>query len=96
VKPYETIEYPAAGATYCHEGEYGVYRYSTYPRGSVLEGQEKRSSLGTYDTLEEAQRLHPDARYEGGSQYHEVTVPRTPPPDFDPAIAGEHWDDEDY
>lgn len=95
MKAYETIEYPAAGATYSHE-EYGVYRYSEYPRGSVLEGQEKRSALGTYPTLAEAQAEHPQARYEGGSQYREVPVPRTPPPDFDPADIGETWDDTDY
>jgi len=94
-KAYETIEYPATGETYSHD-EFGVYRYSTYPRGSVLEGQEKRSALGTYPTLEEAQREHPDARYEGGSQYHEVTVPRTPPPDFREDDIGETWDDTDY
>ena len=92
---YETIEFPATGATYSYE-EFGVYRYSTYPRGSVLEGQEKRSALGRYPTLEEAQREHPNARYEGGSGFEEVTVPRTPPPGFDPADIGEHWDDEDY
>lgn len=95
MKPYKTIEYPAAGATYSHD-EYGVYRYSTYERGSVLEGQEKRSALGTYPTLEAAQAEHPDARYEGGSGYREVSVPHTPPDDFDPGYAGEVWDDEDY
>ncbi len=95
MKAYETIEYPATGATYSHD-EFGVYRYSEYPAGSVLEGQEKRSALGTYPTLAEAQREHPDARYAAGSQYREVTVPRTPPEDFDPEIAGEVWDDTDY
>jgi hypothetical protein len=91
MKPYETIEFPATGATYSHD-EYGVYRYSTYERGSVLEGQEKRSALGTYPTLEEAQLEHPDAEYTGGSQYREITVPHTPPEWFDPSAMGETWD----
>lgn len=91
--PYETIEFPATGATY-ERPEYGVYRYSEYPRGSVLEGQEKRSALGSYETLEEAQRLHPAARYEGGSGFREITVPHAPPAWFDSANAGETWDDD--
>lgn len=96
-KAYKTIEYPAAGATYSHD-EYGVYRYSEYPAGSVLEGQEKRSALGTYPTLPEAQREHPDARYEGdgASGYRDIPIPHTAPDDFDPAIAGETWDNTDY
>jgi len=96
-KAYETIEYPATGETYSHD-EFGVYRYSTYPRGSVLEGQEKRSALGTYPTLAEAQATHPDARWEGdgASGYREIPIPHTPPEDFDPEIAGEVWDDTDY
>lgn len=92
---YEAIEFPATGATYSHD-EYGVYRYGTYPRGSVLEGQERRSALGTYPTLEEARLNHPGAEWDGGSGYREVTVPRTPPADFRPEDIGEHWDDTDY
>jgi hypothetical protein len=54
------IEYPSRGATYCNP-EYGVYRYSEYPRSSVLAGQERREFLGSYDTLEEARAAHPNS-----------------------------------
>ena len=88
------IEFPAAGATYCRP-EYGVYRYGTYPRGSVLEGQPSRSALGSYETLAEAQREHPEARWDGGGcGYREITIPETPPAWFDPSIAGERWSDD--
>jgi hypothetical protein len=93
-KTYETIEFPSAGKTYRTE-KYGVYRYGTYERGSVLEGQEKRSFLGEYDTLEEAKANHPDAEYSDGSQYREVFIPHTAPEWFDPADAGETWDEQD-
>lgn len=92
---YTAIEFPAVGKTYHHE-EYGVYRYDEYPRGSVLEGQERRTFLGRYDSLEEAKEHHPDAKWSGpGSGYREIYIPRTPPEWFDPADAGETWD-EDY
>lgn len=97
-KPYTVIEYPATGETYSYN-EYGVYRYSEYPRGSVLEGQERRSALGRYKTLEEAKREHPDAEWAGeesGSQYREPHIPVDAPEWFDPEAAGEVWGDEDY
>jgi hypothetical protein len=91
---YTTIEYPATGATYSHDA-YGVYRYSTYGRGSVLKGREKRSALGTYDTLPEAQAAHPEAVWDGdGSGYREVTIPHEAPEWFDPGAIGETWDDD--
>lgn len=58
------IEFPSRGATYNRQ-EYGVYEYSTYPRGSVLAGQERRSFLGSYATLAEAQAAYPDADESG-------------------------------
>jgi hypothetical protein len=94
MKEYTVIEYPATGATYHHEA-FGVYRYGTYPEGSVLAGQEKRSALGEFDRLEDAQAAFPEAEWTGGSGYREITVPEAPPAWFDPMAAGEHWD-EDY
>ena len=96
-KAYETIEYPATGETYSHD-EFGVYRYSTYPRGSVLEGQEKRSALGTYPTLAKAQREHPQAKWEGegNTGFRDIPIPRTAPPGFREDDIGETWDDTDY
>lgn len=94
-KPCKTIEYPSAGATYCHD-VYGVYSYGTYGRGSVLEGQEKRSFVAQYETLAEAKAEHPNASWDGdGSQYREVTVPHMAPSWFDPLAAGEVWDEAD-
>jgi hypothetical protein len=90
------IEYPAQGSTYHHDA-YGVYAYGVYPRGSVLEGQERRSNLGTFDTLTEAQAAFPDADYygEGGTGFVDREIPVSAPEWFDPADAGESWD-EDY
>lgn len=58
------IEFPSKGATYC-KNKYGVYEYSTYPRDSVLAGQERRRFLGQFDTLEEAQSAYPGADISG-------------------------------
>lgn len=88
------IEYPAAGATYSRP-EFGVYRYDTYPEGSVLAGQERRTSLGSYPTLPAAQAEHPGAEWAGeGSGYREIKISVAPPRWFDPAAAGERWEDE--
>ena len=92
--PYLTIEYPASGATYSHD-EYGVYEYGTYPDSSVLAGQERRSFIDRFPTLEEAKAAYPSAEYSGeGSGYREVHIPETPPSWFDPANAGESWTDD--
>jgi hypothetical protein len=92
------IEFPSAGATYPSPGQpdrYGVYKYDEYPRGSVLEGTERRSLLGQYDSLEEAQKEHPEAEWNGGgSGYREIVIPDTAPGWFDPAYAGERWSDD--
>ena len=58
------IEYPSRGATYSSD-EYGVYRYDTYPRSSVLAGQQRRQFLGTFETLEQAQAEYPSAELSG-------------------------------
>jgi hypothetical protein len=63
-KPDIRIEYPCAGATYS-TSEYGVYEYSTYPRSSVLAGQERRVFLDSFETLEQAQAAYPDADFTG-------------------------------
>lgn len=67
-----TIEFPSTGATYFRE-EYGVYRYDTYPRSSVLAGQTRRSFLGSYASLEEARADYPTAYY---------SSPQYAPPDL--------------
>jgi hypothetical protein len=88
------IEYPAVGLTYSTDA-YGVYRYSVYPRGSVLEGQERRSALGQFPTLEAARAAFPEADYYGDDHtgYAEISIPHTAPAWFDPIDAGEAWDE---
>lgn len=85
------IEFPAQGETYCYQ-EFGVYRYSEYPPGSVNEGLKRRQFLDRFETLDEAQEAFPQAVWEGeGSGFAEQPVPLTPPEWFDPANAGESW-----
>lgn len=62
------IEFPSQGLTY-RRAEYGVYGYDEYPEGSVLAGQQRRTFLASYPTLEEAQEEHPDAVIVAGSGY---------------------------
>jgi len=59
-KPDIRIEFPSSGATYCRN-EYGVYEYSTYPRSSVLAGQQRRVFLDSFPTLAEAKAAYPSA-----------------------------------
>jgi hypothetical protein len=90
--PDLVIEYPSAGETYSRD-EYGVYSYGTFPRGSVLEGQERRSFVRSFPTLAEAREAYPAARWDGGGcGYRKIVIPQTPPEWFDPANAGESWD----
>jgi hypothetical protein len=89
---YETIEYPSSGATYSRD-EYGVYRYDTYPESSVLGGQERRTFRDSFLTLAEAKAAYPNAE-ESGNGYRDIEIPHTPPAWFDPANAGETWDDD--
>jgi hypothetical protein len=54
------IESPSEGATYSRD-EYGVYQYSTYPRSSVLAGQERRVFLASFKTFAAARSAYPEA-----------------------------------
>ena len=58
------IEYPSQGCTYLR-AEYGIYEYTTFGRGSVLEGQERRCFLASFPTLAEAQAAFPSAEVTG-------------------------------
>jgi hypothetical protein len=51
--PDVRIEFPCQGGTYCKD-EHGVYVYDEFPRGSVLEGQQRRA-FRTSGTLEHCQ-----------------------------------------
>jgi hypothetical protein len=91
---YVVIENPMVGKTYRHDDEFGVYEYGTYGRGSVLEGQERRTLLERFDSLDKARAAYPRADVSNGSQYREIYIPDTAPDWFDPEAAGESWDGE--
>ena len=71
------IEFPSMGATYNRE-VYGVYRYDTYPRSSVLAGQMRRKWLDSFDTLEEAKEKYPDAPVQYGSGHQPPNLSHLP------------------
>ena len=60
------IEFPSMGATFCNQ-VYGVYQYDVYPRNSVLGGQERRTWLDEFPTLEEAKSKFPTAKVINGT-----------------------------
>lgn len=66
-KPRVYIEFPSRGETYRDE-VYGVYAYDTYPRDSVLAGEERRTFLDSFETIEEARKAYPGAK-ETGCQF---------------------------
>lgn len=72
-------EKPAVHNTWVDYDNYGIFEYSTYGPGSVLEGQEKRSCLGSYATLAEAQIDFPGVRDAGGSGFTDHPIPENPP-----------------
>lgn len=82
-KPDVRIEYPSTGATY-YRNEYGVYRYDTYPRHSVLAGQTRRIFLDSFPTLEKAREQFPNASFAKGSGYVPPDLSHLPyDPDYD-------------
>lgn len=87
------IEYPSKGATYFNNA-YGVYQYDFWPRHSVLSGQSRRTYLGEFKTLEEALKEYPKASVSEGCGYRDIDPGPIPPTWFDPADAGERWDDD--
>ena len=46
-----TIEPGGRGATYHHTEGFTLYKLDWYPRGSVLEGQQRRTFVDRYKTL---------------------------------------------
>lgn len=68
-EPDVRIEYPSRGATYS-KNAYGVYEYGTYGRSSVLAGQQRRTYLDSFPTLEEAKAAYPNAEVTSSCGYH--------------------------
>lgn len=67
MKPYQTIEQGSRGATYRNDDNtFTVYEIGTYPRSSVLAGQQRRQWLDEFDSLEAAQTAYPNAEFIGG------------------------------
>lgn len=81
-----------------------VFGHGVYPESSVLAGQAQRVFLAEFKTQEEAQERYPGAevlehstkpiRYEWDSLTDLSGLPERAPDWFDPADAGERWDDD--
>ena len=84
------IEFPSKGATYYNEA-YGVYKYDTWPSHSVLAGEERRTYLEEFNTLEEAQAKYPKAVVVDHSCFRPLVMSSVAPDWFDPMDAGEEW-----
>lgn len=93
-RPDIRIEFPMSGATY-HEAKYGVYAYDVYERHSVLAGQQRRTFLDCYDTLEDAQRAHPEAIESAGCGYMPPSLHHLPDED-DGDYLDNDFDRDDY
>jgi hypothetical protein len=80
------------GETYDHDGEFTVYSHGVYERGSVLEGQPKRTYVeGGFGSAEDAHAKYPEAEVVDGSSYLPLNLPDVPPKWFDRDDAGEEW-----
>jgi len=75
---------------------YGAYEHGVYEKSSVLAGQPSRTFRGGFDTVEKALEWFPlaDVLEHSTKQDVETMLPRTAPDWFDPADAGERWDDD--
>lgn len=82
MRAYQMIE-PSRGATYNRPGEFAVYEYDTYPRSSVLAGQERRTFIDSFDSLEAAQSAYPNARVSEYSLYRGPDLSHLPDDDDD-------------
>jgi len=80
-----------------------VFGHGVYERGSVLEGQPRRTFIDRFDTAEEALAEYPRAEEKacstkvtalGDSLADASGLSQTSPPWFDPTAAGERWDDD--
>lgn len=78
-KTYKTIEQGSRGATYQNDMDtWTVYEIGTYPRSSVLAGQQSRTWLDEFKSLEEAKAAYPDAELINGTTYREPSLNHLP------------------
>lgn len=70
-RPEQYIE-PSCGTTYgpTDSAPFAVYEYSTYPRSSVLAGQQRRVWVDN-GTMEELRAQYPDAVVSASSQFQD-------------------------
>ena len=73
-----------------------VYRHDVYPDSSVLAGQDRRAFVEMFETVEDALVVgHSTRRHSAGDSLADLSgLPSEPPSWFDPAAAGERWDDD--
>ena len=83
-----TIEPPSNGVGVV------VWGHGEYGESSVLAGAPLRQLMESFPTLEEAQAEWPGAEVLDHSTRVPYTLPPTPPAWFDPADAGEQWDED--
>ena len=80
------------------EGQWDVISHGIYERGSVLEGQPKRSFIFGAPTKDECvvycEGECIDYILREGSSYHPQPMSDLAPDWFDPADAGERWNDD--
>lgn len=77
-------------------GGYTVYGHGTHEETSVLAGRAMRQHLRNFRTLDEAKSEYPTARvleWSTKGDYSSDPGP-IPPSWFDPADAGERWNDD--
>lgn len=89
-KSYKVIEQGSRGATYQNDANtFTVYEIGTYPRSSVLAGQQSRTWLDQFESLADAQKAHPDAQLSGDT-YREPSLMHLPDEGDDEG----NWDGE--
>jgi len=75
---YYTIEKPY-GKTYRNDNnEVVVYGHGVYDDSSILAGQDKRTWLEAFDTIEEAQKAYPVAQVVEGSTFRLLNLDYLP------------------
>lgn len=82
---------------YTRETRFTVWKHDEYPEHSVLHGRPRRTAIDDFDTPEEAAAAYPDADVlDYSTRYPDSTYDIGPHPEswFDPAAAGERWDDD--
>lgn len=76
--------------------EWAVVGHGTYPSSSVLAGQYMFQRLGWYESVEEALKDWPMATLDDlpAVNHNPASLGPAPADWFDPAAAGERWDDD--